>query len=300
MLNSRILTIEEAAAGIPDGSVVTVGGFGVFLQPMAMMREMIRQGKKDINLLSVGEAYAADLLVGGGCVRSVTLASFGFEAVTGRSRNFCKAVEQGKVEVEDYSHFSMASRFLAGAMGLPFTAVHSMRGSDLLDHLPEGKKYVKMDCPFSGEEVILLPAAKPDIAVIQAQRADMDGNLQVMGPTICIEEQARAAKRVIAIVEEIVPRSVIQANPTATLLPSFFVDTLVVLPYSAHPMASYGYYDYDLEHLYTYTNSSKTPESWKGYLDEYVYAPKDHYEYLEQVGGLRKIMQLRADPLLGY
>lgn len=177
MLNSRILSLKEAAASIPDNSVVTLGGFGVFLQPMAMVREMIRQGKKNISLLSVGEAYAADLLIGGGCVSRVTLASFGFEAVTGRSRNFSKAVEQGKVEVEDYSHFSMASRLMAGAMGLPFAAVHSLRGSDLLEHVAYEKKFQKMNCPFSGEEVILLPAAKPEIAIIQAQRADAEGNL---------------------------------------------------------------------------------------------------------------------------
>jgi len=299
MLNSRILSLEEAAASIPDGSVVTIGGFGVFLQPMAMMREMIRQEKK-VELLSAGEAYAADLLIGGGFVDRVTLASFGFEAVTGRSRNFCKAVEKGKIEVEDYSHFTMASRFLAGAMGLPFTAVHSLVGSDLLEHIAFEKRFEKMACPFSGEEVILLPAAKPDIAIIQAQRADADGNLQIFGPTICIEEQARASQRVIAVVDEIVPTSVIQSNPAATLVPSFLVDMLVVLPYSAHPMASYGYYDYDLDHLFTYTEASKTEETWNTYLEEFVYAPKDHYEYLERIGGLKKLMALRADPLLGY
>ncbi len=300
MLNSRILSLEEAAASIPDKSVITMGGFGVFLQPMAMVREMIRQGKKDISLLSVGEAYAGDLLIGGGCVKRIALSSFGFEAVTGRARNFCKAVEQGKVEVEDYSHFSMASRLMAGAMGLPFAAVNSLRGSDLLEKIVYEKKFEKMKSPFSGEEVILLPSANPEIAIIQAQRADSEGNIQVFGPTISIEQQAKASKRVIAIVEEIVPRSTIQSTPSATLLPSLFVDTLVVLPYSAHPMSSYGYYDYDLEHIYTYTNASKTPETWKKYLDEYVYGPSDHFDYLKRIGGLRKIMKLRADPLLGY
>lgn len=115
-----------------------------------------------------------------------------------------------------------------------------------------------------------------------------------------MEEQAKASQRVIAIVEEIVPRSVIQSNPRATLIPSFFVDTIVVLPYSAHPMASYGYYDYDLDHLFTYTDASKRPETWQSYLDEYVYGPQDHYDYLKRIGGLSKIMRLRADPLLGY
>jgi acyl CoA:acetate/3-ketoacid CoA transferase alpha subunit len=300
MTRNKVVDLSEAAASIEDGSSVTIGGFGVFLQPMAMMRELVRQRKRNLELLSLGEAYAADLLVGGGCVNRVTLGSFGFEAVTGRTRNFCRAVEQGTIEVEDYSHFAMASRFLAGATGLPFAAVRSMLGSNLLKDISYEKRFEIFTCPFSGEKVVLLPAIKPQVAIIHAQRADREGNIQVFGPTICIEEKAKAASRVIAVVEEVVPRSVIQVSQNNTLVPSFVVDTVVVMPYGAHPVAVYGCYDYDLEHLYEYTDASRNPKTWQAYLDRYIFGAVDHFDYLERIGGLAKISKLRADPMLGY
>lgn len=295
-----VMQLSEAAGLIKDGSTITFGGFGVYLQPMALVRELIRQKKRNLKLLSVGEAYAADLLVGGGCVSHVALASFGFEAITGRARNFCTAVQRGDITVEDYSHFGMSSRLMAGAMGLPFAAVRSMIGSDLVNTASPEMRLERFTCPFTGENVLLLPAATPEVAVIQAQRADQRGNVQVFGPTICIEEQAKAASTTIAIVEEIVPRSAIQQQPSATIVSSFLVDALVVLPYSAHPMAAYRYYDYDLEHLRAYANASTSIERWERYLQEFVYSHVDHVEYLDRIGGMRKMAELRADPYLGY
>jgi glutaconate CoA-transferase subunit A len=296
---SKLVTMQEAVASVPNGAHMTFSGFAHSLAPLAFTREMIRQGKREIELTSMGEAWVVDLLCAAGALKRSRLSNYMFEG-WGRCRNFSRSVESGEVEVEDYSHFGITSRLMAGALGLPYLPVRSMNGTDIMriQTLAEPKALVQ-PCPFTGELLTLVPKSQPDIAVIHASRADAYGNVQVFGHASVIDEQVRAAKRTIVTVEEVVATEVIRQQPERTLLPSFLVDMVVEAPYGAHPAGMYRYYDYDRLHIDEYMDRCRTAEGARDYLNQYVLGMKDHWEYLEQIG-IRRLMALRADPACGY
>jgi hypothetical protein len=208
-------------------------------------------------------------------------------------------VERGEIEVEDYSHFAITSRLVAAGLGLPFMPVKSMAGTDLMGRRGfETDKARPLACPFTGEPVLLVPAARPDVAVIHVARSDQDGNSQLFGYTAVVEEQARAAQRVIVTAEEVVEDSVIRAQPELTLLPGFLVDAVVEVPFGAHPTGMYRYYDPDFEFMRDYYAASRDPAAFRAHLEEWVLAPADHWAYLEKLG-LRRLLALRSDPGIG-
>ena len=295
----KIISAVEAVASIADGSNLTLGGFAHSLTPIALVHEMIRQGKKDLDLTSMGECWAADFLAGAGGLRRVRLSNYMFEGY-GRCMNFSRGVQEGRIEVEDYSHFGITSRLQAAAMGVSYLPTKVMAGSDILNVTAfDDDKYKFVQCPFTEEEYVAVRAIQPDVAIIHASRADASGNTQVFGTTSIIEEQARASKRVIVSVEEIVPTSEIMRKPELTILPGFMVDAVIEIPYGAHPGGMFRYYNYDEEHIERYWQASRAAETFQEYLDEFVYGVKDRWGYLEKIG-IRRLMELRADPKLGY
>ena len=298
MIDAKILSLREAVASVPDGANMTFGGFAAYFTPMAFVREMIRQGKRDIEMTSVAECWVADHLAGAGRLRRARFSNFMFEGM-GRCYNFSRGVERGEIAVEDYSHFAITSRLVAAALGIPFLPIKPMAGTDLMHTRGfEAEKARPFACPFTGESVLLVPAARPDVAVIHAARADRDGNAQLFGNTCVIDEQARAASRVIVTVEEIVDDGVIRAQPELTVLPGFLVDALVEAPFGAHPTGMYRYYDPDFAFLTDYYAASRDEAAFRRYLDEYVFDVADHWAYLRKIG-IRRLMALRADPGLG-
>jgi acyl CoA:acetate/3-ketoacid CoA transferase alpha subunit len=268
--------------------------------PISFAREMIRQGIKDIEITAMGEAWIVDILCGAGAISRVRMSNFMFEG-WGRCRNFSRAVENGEIQVEDYSHYGITTRFFAGSIGLPFMPTKVMNGTDIYSiRTFEGeRKFADYTCPFTGEKLLLVPSVTPDVAVIHASRADRSGNVQLFGISSTTEVIAKAAKKVIVTVEEIVEDDVIRKDPSKTIIPGFYVSAVVHAPYGAHPAGMYQYYDYDKEHIETYIQFSKTAESFKAYLDEYVYGTKDELEYLAKIG-LRRLLDLKADPYFGY
>ena len=297
---NKVISMREAVESVNDGAHLTFSGFAHSLAPVAVVHEIIRQGKTNIDLSSMGECWAADLLSGAGALRRTRLSNYMFEGY-GRCMNFSRGVQQGEIEVEDYSHFGITSRFMAGALGVSHLPTKVMSGTDILNKVTFDKdKFKKLDCPFTGEPYIAVSAVKPDIAFIHAQRADLDGNTQIFGMTSIVDEQARASKRVIVSVEEIVDRKEIARRPELTILPGFLVEAIVEAPFGAHPAGMFRYYNYDDEHIQHYWKASRDPEAFKAYLDEYVYGTEDHWGYLDKIGGPRKLMALRADPYLGH
>jgi acyl CoA:acetate/3-ketoacid CoA transferase alpha subunit len=217
----------------------------------------------------------------------------------GRCYNFCRGVEQGTIEVEDYSHFAITSRLVAAGLGLPFLPIKPMAGTDLLaTRTFETDKARPFACPFTGEPVLLVPAVRPDVAVLHAARADREGNCQLFGYLSVVEEQARAAARVIVTVEEIVEDAVIRRQPELTVLPGFLVDAVVEVPFGAHPTGMYRYYDPDFAFLQRYYDASRDAEAFRRHLDATVFQVPDHWAYLQMIG-VRRLMELRADPGLG-
>jgi glutaconate CoA-transferase subunit A len=161
-------------------------------------------------------------------------------------------------------------------------------------------EFSNVEDPFTGDDWLVLKPVVPDVAVIQVQMADEEGNAIIIGARWENEEQAKASQQVIIITERLVSTEEIRRTPERIVIPGFRVSHVVHLPFSAHPSAVYQAYDYDIEHIRMYAESSKTPEGTQEYLDKYVYGVKDHWGYLELIGGVKHLNDLSADPDLGY
>ena len=294
--SEKIRTLAEAAKLIHDGDTITFSGISLSAHPVALAHEIIRQRKRKLEIAGSGAWHVNNLLVGAGCVNRMAIVADSPEIV-GVAPAITRAVENRHLTVEDYSYYAMACRFAAAAMGVPFLPTKSMLGSDMLRHtwLEKGKKFRIMKCPFSGEKVVIVPALKPDVAVIHAHHADEEGNVQMQGPTGLVDEQARASNKVIVTVEKIVSKKVTQRRPELTVIPSFIVDVIAHVPYGAHPTSLYDHYDYDITHLTYALQQSRDEADFKAYLDEFVHGVDNHADYLERIGGSKKLLQLRAN-----
>ncbi|PSC04903.1 3-oxoadipate--succinyl-CoA transferase subunit A [Alsobacter soli] len=298
---SKLVSLVEAAQAVASGASLTAGGFAHSHQPLAFTRELIRQGRSRLTLMSVAECWVAEFLAAAGMLEKVYFSNFMFEGY-GRCQRFSKAVEAGAVAVEDHSHFGMVSRLMAAGLGLPFMPMKAMAGTDILaisGFEPPDRKARRMQSPFGHEVVTAVSPLRPDVAVIHAARADRLGNVQLFGTTSVIEEQARAAGTVIVTVEEIVDTDIIRRQPEMTLLPALMVDMVVHLPYGAHPTGVYGYYDHDSAHLADYYAASRTEPDTAVWLDRWAHGLPDHFDYLDALG-MTRLLQLRVDPALGY
>ncbi len=298
---TKVSTLAEAVASIPSGAHVALSGFATARCAMAFAHEVIRQGITKLTVSQCVGAMDADILVGAGAVERIVYGG----GSRGRSgQHFClnRAIEQGDLITEEFSSLSMTFRYLAGSLGLPFIPIRSLNGSDILKRLEEKTSPLvgRLQDPFTGEDWLVLKPLVPDVSVVQIQVADEEGNAWILGPRWDNEEQSKASKRTIVITEQLVSTETIRRYPERTLIHGFRVSHVVHLPFSAHPSSVYGVYDFDKEHIKIYAQASKTPQGLQEYLDKYVYGVKDHWEYLEQIGGMKYLDELRADPILGY
>lgn len=298
---SKLSTLAEAVASIPSGVHVALPGFATARCAMAFAHEVIRQRTKKLTISQCVGAMDADVLVGAEAAERIVYGG-GSRGRTGQHHCINRAIEQGILCTEEFSSLSMTFRYLAGSLGLPFIPIRSLNGSDILKQLEEKTPPLvgRLQDPFSGEEWLVLKPLEPDVAVIQVQVADEEGNAWILGPRWDNEEQVKASKRTIVMTEQLVSTETIRRYPERTLVHGFRVSHVVHLPFSAHPSSVYGVYDFDKEHIDLYAQASKTPQGLQEYLDKYVYGVKDHWEYLEQIGGMKYLDELRADPILGY
>jgi len=298
---SKIATLAGAAALVPDGAHVALGGFAIARNAMAFARELIRQGRRGLTISQGICGLESDLLAGAGAVERViygggSLDKFGLLICINR------LIEQRQIVAEAYSGLALTFKFLAGALGLPFMPIRSIRASDVLARAREvaPDQVGEVTCPFTGEPLLVLRALAPDVAVIQVQEADALGNARIYGPRWDNWEAARAARHVIVIAEEIVPTDAIRDWPEMTLIPGHRVQAVVPLAYGAHPTALYHWYDYDAEHLQEYAAAAQDPASLPRYLDRYVFGARDHEAYLERVGGRDRLARLATGEEIGY
>ena len=297
MVASKVRSLSEAAALVCDGDHLALSGFACARNAVAFSHELIREGRRDLTISACILGLDADLLVGAGCVGRVIYGGGSLDRF-GQLQRVNEAVEQGRLEVEYTSSLAVCFRYLAGALGLPFMPIKSLLGSDLL--APGSDTWRAQDCPFTGEPLVLLRALVPDVAVVQAQMADAEGNARVLGPRWDSNEAAKAARQVIVVAEQLVSGEMIRRQPELTLVPGFRVSTVVPLPYGAHPTSLYGCYDYDAAHLKRYVSQTRTQAGFDAYLAEFVLEPGDHLAYLERAGGIAALAPLKADPSLGY
>lgn len=298
---SKVTTLDQAVKSIPSGSHVSLSGFVITRCTMAFASEVIRQGIKNLTISQCVGAMDADLLVGAGAVERIIYGGGSLDRF-GRLANINRSIEEGTVIAEEYSSLSIAFRYLAGSLGLPFMPIRSLRGSDLIKQIEEKSptNIATIKDPFTENDWLVLKPLLPDVAVVQVQTADEEGNAWILGPRWDNVEQAKASQRTIVIAEHVVSSEVIRQNPARTIIPGLLVSHVVELPFAAHPTSVYKEYNYDADHIKRYVEAQKTPESFKEYLDGFVYGVKDHQAYLEAVGGKKHLKSLIANPDLGY
>jgi glutaconate CoA-transferase subunit A len=290
---SKVIPLAQAVHQfVRDGDLVYAAGF-THLIPFAAGHEIIRQHKRDLVLARATPDLIYDQIVAAGCARKVIFSYMGNPGV-GSLRIVRAEIEAGKLEWEEYSHFGMISRLQAGATGLPFMPMNPTAAGDL-ERINLNYRTVKD--PYSGGEVVVVPALKPDVAIVHVQRADDDGNAHIWGIIGEQKEAAFAAERVILTAEEIVDEAIIRSDPNRTLIPGFIVDAVCQVPYCAHPSYTQGYYDRDNSFYLKWDEISSNREASLSYLDEWVYGVKDRAEYWEKLGSeVHKRLKIGSRP----
>lgn len=277
---SKLISLSEAIKNlVQDGDTVYAAGF-THLIPFAAGHEMIRQHKRNLTLARATPDLIYDQMVAGGCARKVIFSYMGNPGV-GSLRIVRTALEQGKLEWEEYSHFGMITRLQAGATGLPFLPMNQTGATDLEKANPNIKC---IPDPYGGKDVIVVPALNPDVAIVHVQRADANGNSHLWGIIGEQKEAAFAAKKVILTAEEIVDEEVIRSDPNRTLIPSVVVDAVCQVPYACHPSYAQGYYDRDNDFYLQWDKISESSETVQAWLEEWVYDVKGRDEYWEKLG----------------
>src|SRR5512133_3558647 len=277
---TKLCSLSEAVSRyVHDGDCIYLAGF-THLIPFAAGHEIIRQGRKDLVLARATPDLIYDQIVAAGCARKVIFSYMGNPGV-GSLRILRAEIEAGRLEWEEYSHFSMITRLQAGAAGLPFMPMNQTAAIDLEQANPN---YRRVTDPYTGKQVIVVPPLHPDVAIVHVQRADASGNAHIWGILGEQKEAAFASRRVILTAEEIVGEEVIRSDPNRTMIPEFIVDAVVHVPYAAHPSYTQGYYDRDNAFYLEWDRISESREQVQAYLDEWVYGVPDRAAYWEKLG----------------
>ena len=316
MAQPKMITIQEAAGLIKDGDMITFSGFTIWRRPMALVYEMVRQGKKNLHLFEVNGGTHTEVLAGAGCIKIWESCWVGHELYGKLGERVSDAQVNKKFIIEDYSHGQVVGRLLAGAYGLPFLPTALAMGTDIVNpkydmlgnaglrdgknpKIPKDKFQYFKDSFYDMGELLLVPAANPNWALIYASMVGDDGTVRMNAQTYTDAEAIKAADKVIVIAEEIVPSDYLRDQPTMNLASGFELDYIVELPWSAHPTGSQGYYDVDAGFMRNFYTASKSQESYDKWAQEWIFGVKDHQEYLEKIG-ITQLDKLRANSALGY
>jgi glutaconate CoA-transferase, subunit A len=280
---NKVLSMREAVSGhVADGDVVAIEGFTAFIC-FAAAHEIIRQRRQHLTLCRLTPDLIYDQMVAAGVADKMVFSYLGNPGV-GSLHCIRRAVEKGiprPLQLEEYSHFGMVGRYLAGAGNLPFFPLRSYSGSDLPGVNP-AIQFV--DSPYGDGSIAVVPPLRPDVAFIHAQRADSHGNTQLWGLVGVQKEVAFAAAKVVVVVEEIVAETVIRHDPNRTLIPGLIVDAVVHEPYGAHPSYVQGYYDRDNAFYLDWDKVSRDQARTEAWLQEWVYDIPDRAAYLTRLG----------------
>lgn len=279
----KLLSMHEAVARyVADGCTLAIEGFTAFIC-FAAAHEIIRQRKRDLILCRLTPDLIYDQMIAAGTARKLVFSYLGNPGV-GSLHAIRRAVEQGvprPLEIEEYSHFGMVGRYLAGASNLPFFPLRSYVGSDM----PAANDLIRfVDSPYGDGPIAVVPPLRPDVTFVHAQRADVHGNTHLWGLLGTQKEVAFASEKVIVVVEEVVDEDVIRRDPNRTLIPGLIVDAVVHEPYGAHPSYVQGYYDRDNDFYLKWDEWSRDQATTEAWLEEWVYAIPDRAAYLRKLG----------------
>ncbi len=281
---SKLLSMTEAIARcVPDGASVALGLALEPLIPFAAGFEIIRQQRRNLTLIGPISDMLFDQLIGAGCVEKIKAAWVG-NVSEGLGHCYRRATEKSiprAITIEEHSNLTIGLALLAASLGSPYIPTRSLLGSDIVRQNPT---FRQEQSPLDGTPLLLVPAVQPDVAIIHVQRSDENGNAHLWGNIGLCEEAMLAARDVILIAEEIVPREVIVSDPNRVLGPSFKVRAVVHEPWGAHPSAVQGYYNRDHAFYHEYHVRTRTLEGFQNWLEEWVLQIATRTEYVTKLG----------------
>jgi glutaconate CoA-transferase subunit A len=279
---SKVMAAAEAARLVRDGDHVAIQGMGLQGTPMTLVRELIRQGRRDLTVTSVVGGIGVDWLAWKGCMTRfcgpiVSMERFGL------AQGFRRGVQEGRITFEEYSETGILARLGAGARGLPFQVTRGMLGTDLPALLPDTVREIAD--PFTGERVLACRALRPDVCLLHGHRADPKGNVQYRGGTIWPDVQSypKAARTTIVTVEEVVTEDDVRERPHETVIPHFAVDAVVEAPHGCHPTSFFPGYGYDEAFHEAWAAASRDADEAIALIDRHCAAATQR-EYLDAVG----------------
>ena len=278
----KVVDLTEAAGLVADGDVVALGGALSYREPMALVRELIRQGRRDLHVVGSAHGIDVDLLVGAGAVRVVEESYVGYEQDFGLAPAYRRAAEAGNLEVRESCCYTILQQLRAAEYGIPFMPVRGILGTDIRRLHPE---YAEIRCPFTDQRLVAVPALAPDVALIHGLMADRRGNVHLLRPLVLDERFTFAARKVVVTVERVASEP--EVAEAGVVLPYFAVTAVVEAPFGAHPTSCYPHYTYDRAHLGEWVKAAADDHSVGQYLRRYVLAPGSEAAYRDMVGADR-------------
>ncbi len=299
-LTDKVMLVREAVERfVSDGDYLASGGFGGDRIATALLHEIVRQRKQNLGLAGHTSTHDFQILCAGnqtdrGQLLGRVDAAYivGLEA-RGLSPHARRVMESGEVELCEWTNYALAVRLQAAAMGVPYLPMRSMAGTDTFRH--SAAKTV--ECPFTGQRMVAVPALFPDVGVVHVHEADPFGNCRIRGTSVADWHLARAAKKLIVSCERLIDSDEIRRDPTATVIPFYCVDAVCEVPCGSYPgNMPYEYFS-DEEHLRAWLDAEKDPATHREFLDKYLFGTSDFAEYLELCGGRQRIGELRREEL---
>jgi glutaconate CoA-transferase, subunit A len=263
---AEVLDLETAVAGlVGDGDSVALEGFTQLI-PFAAGHEILRQGRRELELIRMTPDLLYDQMIGMGVARRLVF-SYGGNPGVGSLHRFRDAIEHGwprPLQIEEHSHAGMASRYAAGASGMPCALLRGYRGTDLASRT----RIAEVECPFTGEPLTAVPALRPDVAIVHAQEADAEGNVQLWGIPGVQKEALLAAKRSLVTVERLVER--LEPRPGGIVIPGWVLDAVVEVPGGAWPSYAHGFGSRDNDFYRDWDRISRDRDHFRAWMAENV------------------------------
>lgn len=282
----KLVDLDRAAGAVTDGSIVALGGGLSARLPMALVRELIRQGRRDLHVVGSAHGIDVDLLVAAGAIGICEESYVGFEQDLGLAPAYRRAVETGELAIHESCCATILTQLRAAEFGLPFLPVRGVKGSDIRRFHPE---YGEVTCPFTGEILVVVPPLRPDVALIHAPIGDRRGNLHLDQPYVLDERFAAASRNVIATVERIV--STEEVAKAGITIPAHLVSAVTEVPFGAHPSSCYPDYAYDRRHIAEYVRCATAGAAeLASYQDRFITGTPNEVAYRKLVGEHRLAM----------
>jgi glutaconate CoA-transferase subunit A len=263
---AEVTTLSEAVAAlVSDGDAVALEGF-THLIPFAAAHELLRQNRRELELIRMTPDLLYDQMIGMGAARKLVF-SYGGNPGVGGLHRFRDAIEHGwprPIELEEHSHAGMANRYAAGAARMPCAIMRGYVGTDLAPLT----RVEPVTCPFTGEQLVAVPALRPDVSIVHAQEADRHGNVQLWGIPGVQKEAILSADRALVTVEQIVDE--LQPRPGGVVIPAWVIDAVAEVPGGSYPSYSLGITSRDNDFYRFWDKVSRDRDQFTQWMQEHV------------------------------